>query len=193
MITEYTRQLLMQSSPDVESLLRADFTRELAVALDHAALQGGAPNEPTGLRNQGISTTGDSTLNWDNVIDAITEVEIANAVPGGWAISPYSKRTLMKAVRQSGGVEGNFVMNDPNSLGGLPAYSSMVLRDSGSPEEELAIVGEWSNLLIGYFGGLDFLLNPYELTAYPKGNVQIRALLSADVAVRHAAAFCQIA
>jgi hypothetical protein len=43
-------------------------------------------------------------------------------------------------------------------------------------------------LLIGMWGGLDILVDPY--TASTTGTVRIVAMQSVDVAVRHAVSFC---
>ncbi len=48
-ITEYSRNILLNSTPDIESLLRADLMRALAVEIDRAALLGtGDGIEPRG-------------------------------------------------------------------------------------------------------------------------------------------------
>lgn len=194
MLTEYSRNLLLQSSPDIEALLRGDLSSELAVAVDHAAVQGGSPNEPVGVLNYlGVPTTGSSVISWSNIISALRTVEAANAVVSGWAGSAHTREELMTTPKQTGGVEGNFIMTDPNSLAGYPFYASQVLRDAGSPEIIALIAGQWSDLLVGYWSGVDILVNPYESTAYSKGNVQIRGIVSVDVEVRHAGSFCVIA
>jgi hypothetical protein len=81
-------------------------------------------------------------------------------------------------------------MDGPNDLLGYPALSTTSLPDSlGSPAPGSAIFGNWADLLIGYWSGIDILANPYGSTQYAKGNVQVRALLTADVAVRHIESF----
>ena len=80
---------------------------------------------------------------------------------------------------------GGFIMESPNELAGYTAASTTSLPSSlGSPAVGSAIFGDWSSLLIGYWSGVDILANPYESTAYKKGNTQVRALMTADVAVR---------
>ena len=54
------------------------------------------------------------------------------------------------------------------------------------------IYGNWSDLLLGYWSAFDLLVNPYESTAYSKGNVQIRGMLTMDVQVRQPASFAAI-
>ena len=54
------------------------------------------------------------------------------------------------------------------------------------------VYGNWSELLIGLWSELDVLVNPYSETAYSKGNVQVRAMMTVDIAVRHPASFAAI-
>ena len=49
------------------------------------------------------------------------------------------------------------------------------------------IYGNFADLLIGMFGQLEILVDPY--TDFAKGTVGVRALQSIDIAVRHAESF----
>jgi hypothetical protein len=49
-------------------------------------------------------------------------------------------------------------------------------------------LGDFSDLLIGMFGGLDLTVDPYSLST--TGSVRVIALQSVDTAVRHAQSFC---
>ena len=60
-ITEFSRNLLLQSSPEIEGLLRQDFAATLARAIDAAALIGGGSNEPTGIM---ATTAVDGSRRW---------------------------------------------------------------------------------------------------------------------------------
>ena len=50
------------------------------------------------------------------------------------------------------------------------------------------VFGNFNDLLVGMFGGLDIVVDPF--TGSSAGNVRIVALQSVDVAVRHAVSFC---
>lgn len=200
-LTEYSRNMLIQSSPDIEALLRADFAATLAVALDKAALVGGGSNEPSGIIDRLTDASALGTLNeasWEQVLQIIAGIEIANAATGrlGWAVSPNAVKKMRAKpkvvygspeVRDAG---AGFVMDSPNDLAGYPAASTTSLPHGGSPGSVgAAVFGDFASLLIGYWSGVDILANPYESTAYSKGNVQVRGLLTADVAVRHLQSF----
>jgi len=78
------------------------------------------------------------------------------------------------------------IMDGPTDLVGYPVAVSSVLDDTGGGT---VIFGYWSQLLVGYWSGVDILVNPYETTAYAKGRVLVRAMRDTDVAVRHPTSF----
>ena len=53
------------------------------------------------------------------------------------------------------------------------------------------IYGNWSDLIIGEWGALEILANPYS-PGFANGDVDIRVLQSVDIAVRHAASFAVV-
>ncbi len=192
-ITEYSRNMLLQSSPSIEALMRADFAASLASAIDSAALNGGGSNEPTGiLATSGVDkTTSLSTPSWSGVLDLIDIVESGNALMGslGFAMSPTSKKKLRTTLKAAS-TDSVMIMQSPNELAGYAAVSSTAVPNaSGSPATGQIIFGNWSDLIIGHWSMLDILTNPFESTAYARGGVQIRAMLTADVALRHDESF----
>jgi hypothetical protein len=50
--------------------------------------------------------------------------------------------------------------------------------------------GNFSELLIGYWGGLDVLVDPY--TGGSAGTLRVRVLMDCDIAVRHAESFAVV-
>ncbi len=71
-------------------------------------------------------------------------------------------------------------------------FSNLVPKTLGAGAEHGLIYGDWSELLIGIWSEVDILVNPFESTAYSKGNVSIRAMGTVDVAVRHKKAFVSV-
>lgn len=190
-ITEFSRNMLMQSTPDIEALIRNDFAFVLAQALDAAGLKGGGANEPTGILGTAAvdKTTSMSTPSWDAVLDLINIVEEANAVGTGFAMRPLAATTLRKTAKVDS-TDSVMVMEDPNSLAGYPvARSTLIPIVDATPDTTSVIFGAWADLLIGYWSAFDLLVNPYESTAYSKGNVSVRGMLTADIELRHAESF----
>lgn len=194
-LTELSRNVLQQTSPDIEQLVRVDFAAVLARAVDKVAINGGGSNEPDGvLQTGGINTvTTSGTMTWAHALQFIEEAELDDTMGSGWATHPSVVRKLRSTPKQSSG-DGDiweFIMSGPNDLAGFPLVSStQVPVTSGTPDTHNLIFGSWSELMVGYWSTLDVLVNPFESTAYKKGNVQIRALLTCDVVVRHPEAFC---
>jgi len=187
-ITEFSRNMLLQSSPDVEQLVRNDFALVLAEAMDVAAVQGAGGNAPTGILNTaGIQTGTLAGPTWAQVLGIVEKIELANADATGWYTNPSVVRKLRSTPVVAGYPE--MIQDDPGTLAGYNLVTSTLLPNAGSPLEGTAIFGNWADLLIGYWSAFDLLINPYESTAYAKGNVQVRAMLTADVAVRHPESF----
>jgi HK97 family phage major capsid protein len=190
-IVEVSRNMVLQTSPDIEQLLRRDFAGVLAEAVDRAAIRGGGANEPDGVLNTvGINTVSMlSGPSWEGVLELIEAVETSNSEGTGFVASPKVVKAMRSTPKQAGGVEGAFIMTDPNSLAGYPLMKSTLPTEQGSPATEPLIFGRWSDLLIGMWGSLELLLNPFEGTAFSKGNILLRGLMSVDVNVRHPESF----
>ena len=191
-LTEFSRNMLLQASPDVEQLIRADFAAILAEGIDRAAIKGGGANEPDGiLETAGIGSFDVSPLTWDGVLEGLADIETANADLGalGWATHPQAVKLMRGTLKVSGDAGAGFIMDAPGQLAGYRLASSTVVPTNGSPAAPSLIYGNWNDLMIGYWSAFEILVNPYEATAYAKGNVQVRGLLTADVAVRHPLSF----
>ena len=73
----------------------------------------------------------------------------------------------------------------------VPAqFTNQVPDNIGAGSDKSALLyGLWSELVIGYWSGVDILLNPYHADVASKGGALLHAFLDADVAVRHVKAF----
>lgn len=197
-LTEYSRNMLMQSSPDIEELLRDDFAKVLARAIDAAAIKGGGSSEPVGiLATSGIGDvamgTNGGAPTWAKIIDLIAEVETVDATGQGF----LTNFKVLKKARQTQKVTSTdsvMIMNDRDTLAGYPVVASSLVpstltKGTSSGVCSALIFGDFSDVLLGYWSELDVLVNPYESTAYTKGNVQIRAFATCDVKLRQPASF----
>ena len=187
-ITEMSRQLIQQSSPDVEMLIRDDLAFGLAKAIDSALILGGGTNEPVGvLSTVGIGTANLATLSWANVLGMIEAAELANAGVVNWLTHPSVKTKLASTLKASG-IAGYLLEN--GRMAELPLLvTNQVPEKSGSPNTGRLILGDWSQVLLGVWSEVDILVNPYDSTAYARGGVKVRAMATCDIAVRHPEAF----
>ena len=184
--TDVTRQLMIQSSLDVENLIRDDLSKSMAIAIDNAALEGsGSSGNPTGITNtSGINTVSLSSAaapTFAEMVSIETAVAVDNALMGDLAyiIHPTNYGTLKTTAKDSG--SGLFVAEN-NQVNGYPVVVSAQLTANNY------VFGNFNDLLIGFFGGLDIVVDPY--TSSSSGTVRVVALQSVDVAVRHAVSFC---
>jgi len=132
------------------------------------------------------------------VLSALEDLGVANADAGSlaWATNAKVVRKLRSTLKVSGDAGAGFIMENPTSLAGYPAAVSnnipSNLESASSPstnDNSALIFGNWRDLLVGYWSAIEILVNPYETTAYSKGNVKVRALLTADIAVRRVGSF----
>ena len=187
-ITEMSRQLLQQSSPDVEMLVRNDLSFMLAQAIDSALILGGGANEPLGvLSTVGIQTANLATLSWANVLAMLQKLDISNASAANIVASMKVKAKLQGTLKAAG-IAG-YIM-EGGKVSDLPAYfSNQVPEKTGVPNTGRVIAGDWSQVMLGIWSEIDLLVNPYAETAYGKGNVLVRAMSTVDIALRHPEAF----
>lgn len=192
-LTEFSRNMILQADPSVDAMATRDGARALASALDSAALVGGGANQPLGI-GATVTPTTFATPTWAEGLAMIASISTANALTGslGWAGHPDVTKKL-RSTLVAASTDSRMIMSDPNNLYGYQYYDTTALVGNGSPADRGIVFGDFSSLVVGYWTGVDILANPYESTAYSKGNVQVRALLSADVALRHEESFAYAA
>ena len=199
LITEFSRNMVMQASPDVEALARQDMALILAELLDAAAVSGtGTNNQPKGILNTagiGAVSIGPNggPLTYDAVADLMGQVDDANA--DGTSMGFLTNSKVRRAAAKLKTTYGEPLGLDVVFQGMKPAISNLIpsngAKGTGTGLSSL-LYANWSDLLIGVWSELDILVNPYESGAYSKGNVSIRAMVTLDVSVRHPESFAAI-
>ena len=197
--TDFSRRLTLQSSIDVESFVRNDLATILALEIDRVALHGsGASNQPTGIASTaGIGSVAGGTNGlaptWANIIALESAVAVANADVGNLAYCTNAKvRGKLKSVEKANTTgmfvytEGSTPLNGYQSVITNQVSSTLVKGTSGSVCSAI-FFGNWRDLLIGMWSGLDLLVDPY--TGSTAGTVRVVALQDVDVAARHPESF----
>ncbi len=183
--TDMTRQLILQSTPAIEALVRDDLTQALALAIDKGALEGtGLSGQPTGI----LSTAGvNKPANFAAAVPTFAEMvalETAlaedNALFGNLAyITDAATYGGLKTKAKDAG-SGMFVLENGEANG----YN--VIRSQQATAGNVYF-GNFADCMIGMWGGLDLTVDPY--TASSSGTVRIVALQSVDVALRNPVSF----
>lgn len=181
---DYSRRLLLQSSISVESMVRNDLTRVIALEIDRAAIYGtGSSNQPQGLSN--VSGIGSQTLTgvgtFEELIGMETDVAAANADAGAmrYIVNATTRGGLKSAKKDSG--SGEFVFAD-NEINGYPVIVSNQLASND------ALFGDFSMFVMGMWSGLDLTVDPY--AGATAGTVRVIALQDVDFGVKQPSAFC---
>lgn len=188
-LSEMSRQLIQQSSPSIEQLLRDDMAFMLAQAIDHAMIQGGGASEPTGiLSGTGIQTASLSTLNWAGILTMMENIELANASANAWLTSPQVAAKLRGTLKST--TAGSEYLAEMGMMGDLSVNSTnQVPLKPGTPNTGRLILGDFTQVMLGIWSELDILVNPYDSTAYARGGVLVRAMATCDIILRHPTAF----
>lgn len=183
--TDMTRQMILQSSLDVENLVRDDLTQALALAIDKGALEGtGSSGQPTGILNtSGVNTVtafAAAVPTFAEMVSLETAVAADNALLGNLAyITDAATAGGLKTKAKDAG-SGMFVLEGGEANG----YSVITSQQATAGN---VYFGNFADCLIGMWGGLDITVDPY--TSSNTGTVRIVALQSVDVGVRHAVSF----
>lgn len=198
--TDIARKLLLQSSVDVEAFVRRDLSSVQALAIDLAGLHGtGLNNQPTGVA--GINGIGSvvggadgAAPTWANIVSLETEVAQDNADIGTLAYVTNAKvrGKLKSTAKAANTAEMVWDARYPDTpLNGYRApvsnqVASNLTKGNGTSLSAI-FFGNWADLLIGMWGALDILVDPY--TGATAGTVRVVTLQDVDIAVRHAESF----
>ena len=185
--TRFSRLLMMQSSLDVETLVRQDLVTVMALEIARASLYGtGSSSQPEGLKFiTGINTEDFAAAQptYAELVSMETKIAADDAdiaamgyatnatVFGGFKTTEKAANTAQFVLEPGGTV---------NSYG--------VVR-SNQVESGDVFMGVWNQMLIGMWGALDLQVNPY--SEDKAGNIRVVTHQSCDVAVRHPESFCR--
>ena len=198
---DLSRKLMLQSDPSAEEIFRNDMISQVAVAVDSAGINGGGSNEPTGiLQTSGIGSvaigTNGGAPTWASVVDLVKEVAVDNALNGSLAFltNPQVAAKMRSTVRVSS-TDSKMILDDSNELFGYKVYASSLVpsnlsKGTSSGVCSAMIFGNFNDLIIGQWGGLDAVADPF--THSSTGGLRITCFLDVDVAVRHAESFAAV-
>lgn len=185
-LTAFTKQLINQSHMSVENLIRANLATVCGEAITLAAIAGtGASNQPTGI----INTTGVQTITFGastaptyaKYVEAWRKVQEANVVGGKKAFltSPLAQEKALTIPRVAG--HDRMIIDDDFKLLGTTVHGT------NHAISDKLIYGAFNNLLIAFWGAMDFVVDPYSLAA--SGKIKIVLNMFTDIGIKHPSAF----
>ena len=201
--TSYSRQLLAQAVIDVDTSVRRDLARDMALALDFAAIAGpSGGNSPVGIMNttgvQSFIVAADSgnggAIAYVDVLKMIEDLEDVNADQlgdPGWLTTPGIKADLKNTTRLANLIALP-VWTDDDEGGGYMARSSNQVPKTGvrgsTSNNHAVILGVWRTLAIGMWGsGFELIVDPFTLKK--QGMIELTTFAMADIVVKYPQAF----
>jgi len=194
--TDFTRKLVLQSSPDIENLVRNDLATVLALEIDRVSIEGsGLGAEPPGiLATEGI---GEVTINvddpnnadhisWGKIVDLESHIAAQNAdiATLGYLCNANMRGLLKQKEKSDGTAQFLWENGGEHGFGMLNGYR--VGTTNQMPANTL-LFGNFADLIIGQWGVMDVMVDPYTLGT--SGGIRIRVMQDVDMAVRHAESF----
>ena len=199
--TKYSKQLIAQSSPDIEAFVRNDLMLAIATGFDSAAINGtGSSAQPTGiLATSGIGSVAGGTNGlapaWSHLTALVASIANANANGGrpGFLFSTKVESKLRSTVKVASTDSKMILEEGQTSLVGQPWYASNNAPDNLTKGTATAICsaiiyGNWEDVILASFGeGVDMIVDPFTLATSSQTRVVVNSLC--DVGVRRAASF----
>jgi HK97 family phage major capsid protein len=190
--TDFTRKLVLQSSPDIENLVRNDLATVIALEIDRAAINGsGIGNEPAGiLKTKGIESVifaDDNKISWGKIVDLESKIAAKNADIG--SLGYLCNARLRGILKQTEKAEhtAQFLWENASGESGFGYLNGYRACTTNQMPADTLLFGNFGDLIIGQWGVLDVLVDPYTLGT--SGGIRIRLMQDVDIAIRHAESF----
>lgn len=187
--TDITRRLLKQSTPDAEAIVRDDILKVLALEIDRVAIYGsGSEFQPKGVKNYtGINAVDFASAgkpSFAELVDMETQIALDNADVDNMsyafnaAIRGHAKTTL-----KFPSVNGSQQIWEPGNT--VNGYAVDVSNQIATGD---VFFGNWLDLVIAMWGGLELTVDPYSLST--SGGLRLIALQDIDINLRRVESFC---
>lgn len=200
---DLSRKLMVQSSIGVENWIRRRFNYAAKKLLDQGIISGsGASGQILGLLNRAINdiTLGanGAALTWANVVDFETQVAIDDADFENMAYltnpNVFGKLKTTEKAATTGMFIANGAINRNSGINDYRAYLTNLIPNNLSKGASGAVLsamlfGNWSELYIGQWGGVELIVNPYTKSKEDLTEVTLHSFW--DIAVAHEASFCK--
>jgi HK97 family phage major capsid protein len=210
--TAYSRWLLNQARVDVQTVVRQDLLSIIAIEQDRAALFGTGTTQPTGVFNVPADTVYPSNYNktspsvtfaasgaptWAEIVSFEGHIEQNNIdlddSSCGYVVTPNAKSTLKTTAKVDPRATNQFYPQfiwEEGAAGGpegrMNGYRALASNQLNTTNQ--MIYAKWSDMIIGLWGGLDLLTDPYSLAS----NYQIKVIVNimCNITLRYGPSFC---
>lgn len=179
-----SKQLTIQSNIDIDRVIINDIMASHAELLETAALNGTGTKQPTGVLNtDGIGSVaiGDNggPITFKKIVDLETAIAIKNADVSSMAYVTNAKvrgeaKTTLKSANVAGYIWEGGEMNGYRALASNLIPSDLT-KGPAAKKCSALIFGDWSNLWIMGWGGLDLIVDPYTMKKFGAYEVTLNA------------------
>ena len=193
-----SNELLNDSDPSVDALLRDDIARKMASKTDQQILLGtGVGNELLGIRYSSATKTAlNAALTFANLNDTVYRVEVENVAGDptwAWVFHPREKKSLRELEDTTGNLiwigsqaPGNIGQSNPPTLLEYPVYTTTEISiNAADNNETTAYYGQWNDVVVGMRKVLEIFASNEAGDAFEYDQTWIRAILRLDVVLRH--------
>jgi len=189
--TDFSRKLILQASPDIENLVRDDLATTIALEIDRAAIMGnGLGAEPLGILNHNINKVtiaDEEQIDWDKIVDLENALASKNADIG--TLGYLCNANLRGHLKQTEKAENTaqFIWESRGAEAGFGYLNGYRVGTTNQMPADTLLFGNFADLIIGQWGVLDVLVDPYALGT--SGGIRIRLMQDIDIAIRHPESF----
>ena len=184
--SEITRKLLMQSSMDVEAMVRSDLALALALTIDKAGYYGtGTEHQPKGIANYTGINGVDTDATWPSfgkLVDMETAIATDNADVQGMKYVANAKFRGYAKQTEKFSTTGATIWEPGNTVNGYGCEITNQIADGD------VFFGNFMDLIVAMWGGLEITVDPYSNSK--KGRLRIVAFQDVDFALRRTESFC---
>ena len=199
-MVEFSRKVLVQGLPNVESLVRSDISRIMAEKIDQTIINGsGTGNEPEGILNtSGIGAvtlgTNGAAPSYGKLIDLIAAVaqDDADESSNVFIMNPVTEAFLRKTPKVSS-TDSVMILEGSTIAGRQVVVSSNIpsnLTKGTGTGLSAIIYGNMRDAIYASFGSMEITVDPYTKLDY--GLIRVAAFLEMDCAIRHPESFAAI-
>ena len=175
-IGAFSKDLLRQTSIDIDNVVMGLLLDAHASLIESACINGsGSSNQPRGiLATSGIGDVdgGDNgaAISWANVVKLETAINAENANRGKLGYLTNAKVIGAMKTTEKASNTARFVLDFDGSLNGYPVeWTNLVPSNltKGTSENVCSamIFGNFDDLYVGHWGGVDIVVDPYTLAA----------------------------
>ncbi|WP_268846451.1 phage major capsid protein [Flavobacterium aestivum] len=185
-----SNRLINNASIDAQAMVMKNLGSAAASALNNAAINGLGVKDPRGLLNMtglGAGSYAAATLpTWALVNELKGKIQSADSTEQslGYLCDP-ALMALLETIQKANGI--GFIAENGKIGGQKSVATSLVKAIAGTPELHTMIFGDWSQLFVGQWDGIQFVVDP--LTAASANSLKVTVNMEADVQVANKKAF----